>query len=760
MLRRHDRRRPREPVPTSAPAANVRRAATPTPGSRDQASVYRRTPMLPATRAVVSRRAAGRRETSRPSEFASRTPWFSSSRSRSRSRASISVPDHLPRLRPPEDVLGEDRQHRVRRVDEPRAHLLPRRLEQHPLVRHPGAVVDAVVDREPVAEVLEHRAARRARDQPEARDDQPLEEDLHEEDLLLEQVGLEEHVRELVEVRVALPLPADLADQPQPRLGVARLVLHHRRVVEARLRVGRRREQLRRHLAREDVGLQLLHDHRAPDVATARLPLGRPLPLRHERDLAPRHVVHLPLLVLREVVEAEDAGVFGAVVGLRGDGIGAHPRDLILRRVLALVFSYEVRDAAEFERVYGTDGEWAEFFRRGRGYIGTELLRDVEAAGPLPRHRPLGVGGRLQRVRGRASGGVHAPRRRDALPLRQRAPLRHVRDAFVTVAATGRAFRSEPRRLPRNARQLPLERPHRAGDNPDADVRGGTRKRRRRRSSPRASATSPAASRRRRSSSPAPTARASGTSTAASSSTSPAASPARTSATAPRPWSPPSTSRSTATSTSASWSGCTSRTSGSAAGSTSSGPRRHRAQTKSILLNSGRRGGRERGQDRPRRDRPARRRRLRPRLPRPHEPDDGDDGEARLQAGLRAARDGRLPRRRALPVPRRLDRGRAREPRPPLQAGRRPELGRVHRARAGAGRGRLHPDAARVRAGAAPHLRRARDPLRRRRGAGGLRAHRARCGRSSSSASSRTCSCAGRRSAAACRSPPSRDARS
>ena len=50
--------------------------------------------------------------------------------------------------------------------------------------------------------------------------------------------------------------------------------------------------------------------------------------------------------------------------------------------MIALVFSYEVtRDAADFERVYGTEGEWAEFFRQGRGYIGTELLRDVEADG-------------------------------------------------------------------------------------------------------------------------------------------------------------------------------------------------------------------------------------------------------------------------------------------------------------------------------------------------------------------------------------------
>jgi heme-degrading monooxygenase HmoA len=47
--------------------------------------------------------------------------------------------------------------------------------------------------------------------------------------------------------------------------------------------------------------------------------------------------------------------------------------------VIALVFSYEVRDAAEFERVYGPNGEWAESFRDGRGYVGTELLRDVEA---------------------------------------------------------------------------------------------------------------------------------------------------------------------------------------------------------------------------------------------------------------------------------------------------------------------------------------------------------------------------------------------
>ena len=49
--------------------------------------------------------------------------------------------------------------------------------------------------------------------------------------------------------------------------------------------------------------------------------------------------------------------------------------------MIALVFSYEVRDAEAFERAYGADGDWAQFFRAGRGYIGTELLRDVELPG-------------------------------------------------------------------------------------------------------------------------------------------------------------------------------------------------------------------------------------------------------------------------------------------------------------------------------------------------------------------------------------------
>ena len=46
--------------------------------------------------------------------------------------------------------------------------------------------------------------------------------------------------------------------------------------------------------------------------------------------------------------------------------------------MIALVFRYEVRDAQAFERVYGPEGEWAQFFRQGSGYIGTELLHDVD----------------------------------------------------------------------------------------------------------------------------------------------------------------------------------------------------------------------------------------------------------------------------------------------------------------------------------------------------------------------------------------------
>ena len=49
--------------------------------------------------------------------------------------------------------------------------------------------------------------------------------------------------------------------------------------------------------------------------------------------------------------------------------------------MIALVFSYEVRDAAAFEAAYGPEGDWAGFFGGARGFVGTELLRDVETPG-------------------------------------------------------------------------------------------------------------------------------------------------------------------------------------------------------------------------------------------------------------------------------------------------------------------------------------------------------------------------------------------
>jgi heme-degrading monooxygenase HmoA len=46
--------------------------------------------------------------------------------------------------------------------------------------------------------------------------------------------------------------------------------------------------------------------------------------------------------------------------------------------MICSVFAYTVdparRDA--FERVYGPDGEWARYFRRAPGYLGTELLHN------------------------------------------------------------------------------------------------------------------------------------------------------------------------------------------------------------------------------------------------------------------------------------------------------------------------------------------------------------------------------------------------
>ena len=121
-------------------------------------------------------------------------------------------------------------------------------------------------------------------------------------------------------------------------------------------------------------------------------------------------------------------------------------------------------------------------------------------------------------------------------------------------------------------------------------------------------------------------------------------------------------------------------------------PGRPREAHRAVQLR--RRGGRERGQDRPRPHRPPGSRGLRPRLPRAHQPHDGDDGEEHaVQARLRAVRPRGLPRAAVLPVPRRrTSTGRPRA-HPAIDTGR--EAGRRReprrgRHRADPGRGRVH----------------------------------------------------------------------
>lgn len=48
-----------------------------------------------------------------------------------------------------------------------------------------------------------------------------------------------------------------------------------------------------------------------------------------------------------------------------------------------IIWKFAVKPGLEndFEAVYGPDGTWAQFFRRGQGYLGTELLRDAVVPG-------------------------------------------------------------------------------------------------------------------------------------------------------------------------------------------------------------------------------------------------------------------------------------------------------------------------------------------------------------------------------------------
>jgi heme-degrading monooxygenase HmoA len=42
-----------------------------------------------------------------------------------------------------------------------------------------------------------------------------------------------------------------------------------------------------------------------------------------------------------------------------------------------ILWEYQVKPEkqSEFERLYASDGAWAELFKKGTGYLGTELLR-------------------------------------------------------------------------------------------------------------------------------------------------------------------------------------------------------------------------------------------------------------------------------------------------------------------------------------------------------------------------------------------------
>jgi heme-degrading monooxygenase HmoA len=53
-------------------------------------------------------------------------------------------------------------------------------------------------------------------------------------------------------------------------------------------------------------------------------------------------------------------------------------RQLGKKSGFVIIWEFHIRPAKRrgFERAYGPDGEWAKFFRKGKGYLGTELTRD------------------------------------------------------------------------------------------------------------------------------------------------------------------------------------------------------------------------------------------------------------------------------------------------------------------------------------------------------------------------------------------------
>ena len=48
-----------------------------------------------------------------------------------------------------------------------------------------------------------------------------------------------------------------------------------------------------------------------------------------------------------------------------------------------IVWEFHAKNGCEreFEKAYGAQGDWAEFFKQGEGYLGTEFLRDPAQPG-------------------------------------------------------------------------------------------------------------------------------------------------------------------------------------------------------------------------------------------------------------------------------------------------------------------------------------------------------------------------------------------
>ena len=48
-----------------------------------------------------------------------------------------------------------------------------------------------------------------------------------------------------------------------------------------------------------------------------------------------------------------------------------------------VIWEFHVREDSrdQFEKDYGPKGVWSQFFRRDAGYLGTELLRDLDVKG-------------------------------------------------------------------------------------------------------------------------------------------------------------------------------------------------------------------------------------------------------------------------------------------------------------------------------------------------------------------------------------------